>query len=85
MTRTNTRECGSGVSSPSRADMFWKILSSSGVMAGLFSKVTNLCDQRQDSNRKQQTEGEGGELERIIGKVVNKDNVKEDRGNGKGK
>lgn len=24
--------------------MFWKILSSSGVMAGLFSKVTNLQD-----------------------------------------
>lgn len=32
------------VSSPSKADMFWKILSSSGVMAGLFSKVTNLHD-----------------------------------------
>lgn len=30
---------------PNKADMFWKILSSSGVMAGLFSKVTNLWDE----------------------------------------
>lgn len=27
---------------PNKADMFWKIRSSSGVMAGQFSKVTNL-------------------------------------------
>lgn len=34
------------VRSPNKADMFWKILSSSGVIAGLFSKVTNLHDKR---------------------------------------
>lgn len=27
---------------PNKADMFWKIRSSSGVIAGQFSKVTNL-------------------------------------------
>lgn len=43
------------VSSPSNADMFWKILSSSGVIAGLFSKVTNL-----HYERKEEEGGEGG-------------------------
>lgn len=42
--RANQQTKKHHVSSPSKADMFWKILSSSGVMAGLFSKVTNLHD-----------------------------------------
>lgn len=37
----------SGVCSPIKADMFWKIRNSSGVMAGLFSKVTNLHNERE--------------------------------------
>lgn len=38
---------------PNKADMFWKSLSSSGVMAGLFSNVTSLRrDGRKNSNRK---------------------------------
>lgn len=38
---------------PNKADMFWKSLSSSGVMAGLFSNVTSLRrDGRRNSNRK---------------------------------
>lgn len=38
---------------PNKDDMFWKSLSSSGVMAGLFSNVTSLRrDGRRNSNRK---------------------------------
>lgn len=38
---------------PNKDDMFWKSLSSSGVMAGLFSNVTSLRrDGRRNNNRK---------------------------------
>lgn len=38
---------------PNKADMFWKSLSSSGVMAGLFSNVASLRrDGRRNSYRK---------------------------------
>lgn len=36
---------------PSKADMFWNILSSSGVIAGLFSKVTNLSRERETESQ----------------------------------
>lgn len=39
-------------SSPNKADMFWKILSNSGVTAGLFSKVTNLYDERMGEGKR---------------------------------
>lgn len=39
--------------SPNSADMFWKILSSSGVTAGLFSKVTNLYDRNAQVEKRQ--------------------------------
>lgn len=38
---------------PNKADMFWKIRSSSGVIAGLFSKVTNLEDDRKRGEGKE--------------------------------
>lgn len=46
------------MSSPSKADMFWKILSSSGVTAGLFSKVTNLHNER-EGRKKSRHRGKG--------------------------
>lgn len=49
------KECDESL--PSRAGMFWKILSSSGVIAGLFSNVTNLQDERKGEGKVKKKEG----------------------------
>ncbi len=64
----------SHVCSPNKADMFWKILSNSGVMAGLFSKVTNLQSEREGKRRtgRKKSKKESSENKRGHWEVVRK-------------